>query len=150
MKSKMTKISINIWHRSFIDASTLIRLIIYGWEIARRIRISPTVSATCFYCRNDLQHHIFRVEIPPSFLGDFANTCLQNTSKMDNIISVTGLLGILSTCNRFDLTVCFMTRDEKSTCERLFRQLQLKGRSLDESLKSAIKSLAAKYRIKLD
>jgi len=107
-------------------------------------------SAVCFYCRNDLQHHIFRVEIPASFLGNLADACLQHLSKVNNVTSVVELLNILSTCNRFDLTVCFMTRDEKSTCERLFRQLRLKGRSPDESFESAIKSLAAKYRVNLD
>ncbi|KAG5308842.1 CC103 protein, partial [Acromyrmex insinuator] len=100
--------------------------------------------------RNDLQHHVFRVEIPASFLGDFANVCLQHLSKVDDITPVIELLSKLSMCNRFDLTVCFMTRDEKSTCERLFQQLQLKGRSSDESFESAIKLLAAKYEIKLD
>ncbi|XP_071568371.1 dynein axonemal assembly factor 19 [Temnothorax nylanderi] len=100
--------------------------------------------------RNDLRHHVFRVEIPASFLGDFANTCLQHSSKVDDVTSIIEILGILSACNRFDLTVCFMTRDEKSTCEQLFQQLQLKGRSPGESLKHTVKSLAVKYRVKLD
>ncbi|XP_011866572.1 PREDICTED: coiled-coil domain-containing protein 103-like [Vollenhovia emeryi] len=100
--------------------------------------------------KNDLQHHIFRVEIPASFLGDFANACLQHSSRVDDVTSIVEVLDVLSACNRFDLTVCFMTSDEKSTCERLFRQLQLKGRSPDGSLEDAIKSLAVKYRAKLD
>lgn len=99
--------------------------------------------------RNDLQHRVFRVEIPPSFLGDFANACQQHLSRVDDVTSIIELLGILSTCNRFDLTVCFMTRDEISMFERLFRQLQLDGKP-SESFESATKSLAAKYRIKLD
>ncbi|KYN30195.1 PREDICTED: coiled-coil domain-containing protein 103 [Trachymyrmex cornetzi] len=100
--------------------------------------------------RNDLQHHVFRVEIPASFLGDFTNACLQHLSKVDDITPVIELLGKLSTCNRFNLTICFMTRDEKFTCERLFRQLQLKGRSSDESFENVIKSLAVKYEVKLN
>lgn len=127
----------------------------YVWNLRleSRVRMSPcmmSVTSVCFYCRNDLQHHVFRVEIPASFLGDFANACLQHSLKVDDVTSVVELLGILSACNRFDLTVCFMTRDEKSTCGRLFRQLQLKGRSPDKSLESAIESLAAKYQVKLD
>ena len=117
-------------------------------RIVRHVRVSPSVVYS--YCRNDLQHHIFRVEIPASFLGDFANACLQHLSKVDDITPVIELLSKLSTCNRFDLTVCFMMRDEKSICERLFQQLQLKGRSSDESFERAIKSLAAKYEVKLN
>lgn len=109
-----------------------------------------TVTYFFLFGRNDLQHHVFRVEIPASFLGDFANACLQYSSKVDDITSVVELLGILSACNRFDLTVRFMTRDEKSTCERLFRQLRLKGRSPDGSLENTIRSLATKYRVELD
>lgn len=127
---------------------------IYVWNLKwesrnARIRISPC-SVFFFYGRNDLRRHIFRVEIPASFLGDFANACLRHLSKVDDVTSITEVLGILSACNRFDLTVCFMTRDERSTCERLFRQLQLKETSPDESLKNTIKSLAVKYRVKLD
>lgn len=107
------------------------------------------VSFFSFFGRNDLQRHVFRVEIPASFLGDFANACLHS-SKVDDVTSVVELLGILSACNRFDLTVCFMTGDEKSTCERLFRQLRLEGRSPDGSLENTIESLAAKYRVELD
>ncbi|XP_012525920.1 coiled-coil domain-containing protein 103 [Monomorium pharaonis] len=99
--------------------------------------------------RNDL-HHVFRVEIPASFLVDLTNTCLQHSSRVDDITPVVELLDILSACNRFDLMVCFMSRDEKSTCEELFQQLQLKGRSLDISLESTIRSLAMKYRINLN
>lgn len=107
-------------------------------------------DVSLFFGRNDLQRHVFRVEIPASFLGDFANACLRYSSKVNDVTSIVELLGILSACNRFDLTVCFMTRDENSTYERLFQQLQLKGRSPDESLENTIKSLATKYRVKLD
>ncbi|XP_011637452.1 coiled-coil domain-containing protein 103 [Pogonomyrmex barbatus] len=100
--------------------------------------------------RHSLQRYVFRIEIPASFLGDFINVCLQHLSRMDDVTSVVELLDVLSACNRFDLTVCFMTRDEQSACEQLFRQLQLKVGSSNESLERTIKSLAAKYQINLD
>lgn len=122
-------------------------------RLAQDVRkdVSPYMSGACFHCRNDLQRGAFRVEIPTSFLGDFANACLQHLSKVDDVTPVTELLGILSMCNRFDLTVCFMTSDERSACERLFRQLRLQEEeSPDESLESAVESLAARYRVELD
>lgn len=42
-----------------------------------------------------------------------------------------------------------MTKEERSTCQQLFQQLQFKGRFQDKWLKSAIESLAAKYQINL-
>lgn len=104
----------------------------------------------CFYYRNNLRNHIFRVEIPVSFFSDFMNVCLQYLSDMNDVTSIIEVLSILSTCNRFDLTICFMTKNERSICEEIFRQLQLKGTLQDKSLKSAIESLAVKYRIKIN
>nr|XP_012217426.1 PREDICTED: coiled-coil domain-containing protein 103-like isoform X1 [Linepithema humile] len=99
--------------------------------------------------RNILQTHIFRIEIPASFFSDVINVCLQYLSNIDDITSIIELLNILSTCNRFNLMMCFMTKEERSTCQQLFQQLQLKGRSQDKWLKSAIESLTAKYQINL-
>ncbi|KAL0119713.1 hypothetical protein PUN28_007866 [Cardiocondyla obscurior] len=92
--------------------------------------------------RNDLQSHIFRTEIPATFLANFASVCLEHLSKVDDITSIIELLDILRTCNRFDLAMCFMTKDEKSTFEQLFQQLQKKS---DKSSESKIKSLIIKY-----
>lgn len=103
-----------------------------------------------FYYRNNLRNHIFRVEIPASFFSDFMDMCLQYLSDMGDVTSVTELLSILSTCNRFDLTICFMTKNERSICEQIFRQLQLKATSQDKLLQSAIESLAVKYQIKIN
>lgn len=78
------------------------------------------------------------------------NVCLQYLSDMNDVTSITELLNILSTCNRFDLTICFMTKNERSICEQIFRQLQLKGGSQDKELENAIKSLTIKYQIKIN
>lgn len=103
-----------------------------------------------FFYRNNLRNYIFRVEIPASFFSDFMDVCLQYLSDMDDVTSITEILSILSTCNRFDLTICFMTKNERSICEQIFQQLQLKATSQDKSLKSAIESLAVKYQIKIN
>lgn len=104
----------------------------------------------CFYYRNNLRNHIFRVEIPASFFSDFMDVCLQYLSDLNDVTSIIELLSILSTCNRFDLTICFMTKNERSICEQIFQQLQLKATSQDKSLKNAIESLAVKYQIKIN
>ncbi|XP_014468141.1 PREDICTED: coiled-coil domain-containing protein 103-like [Dinoponera quadriceps] len=103
-----------------------------------------------WYLRHVLQTRIFRVEIPTFFLGDFMNTCLHYVSKVDDVTQIAELLSILSTCGRFDLAVCFMTKNEQATCKQLFQQLRLKGKSQDKSLGDAVASLAVKYRIELD
>ncbi|XP_050450487.1 coiled-coil domain-containing protein 103 [Cataglyphis hispanica] len=100
--------------------------------------------------KNNLQNHIFRVEIPASFFSDFMDVCLQYLSDLNDVTSIIELLSILSTCNRFDLTICFMTKNERSICEQIFQQLQLKATSQDISLKNAIESLAVKYQIKIN
>lgn len=94
----------------------------------------------CCYDRHLLRTRIFRVEIPAFFLGDFTNMCLHCVSVMDDVTQIIELLDILSTCNRFDLTICFTTKDEQLVREQLFQQLRLKERS-------QLVSLAAKYRI---
>ncbi|XP_032689478.1 coiled-coil domain-containing protein 103 [Odontomachus brunneus] len=100
--------------------------------------------------RHVLQTRIFRVEIPAFFFGDFVSVCLDCVSKMDDTTQITELLRILSTCSRFDLTICFMTKDEQVTCKQLFKQLRLKERSQDKSVEDTLVLLAAKYQIDLD
>lgn len=74
--------------------------------------------------------------------------CLQYLLDRDDVTSIIELLNILSTCNRFDLTICLMTKNERSICEQIFQQLQLKASSQIELLQ--IESLAAKYQIKVN
>jgi len=74
--------------------------------------------------------------------------CLQYLLDRNDATSIIELLSILSTCNRFDLTICLMTKNERSICEQIFRQLQLKATSQDKLLQ--IESLAAKYGIKIN
>lgn len=101
-----------------------------------------------YHYRNILQTHIFRIEVPVSFFNDFINMCLQYLLNVDDVESIIELLDILRKCNRFDLTLLFMSEKEQSTCQQLFQQLQLKESSQDKS-KSAVESLAAKYQINL-
>ncbi|XP_029159408.1 coiled-coil domain-containing protein 103 [Nylanderia fulva] len=100
--------------------------------------------------KNNLRNHIFRVEIPVSFFGDFMNVCLQYLSDINDVTSIIELFSILCTCNRFDLTICFMTKNERSICEQIFRQLQLKVTSQDKALENTIESLAIKYGININ
>lgn len=94
-----------------------------------------------------MQTHIFRVEIPLSFFGDFIDVCLQYLSNVNDITPIIELLSILSTCNRFDLMISFMSKNEQFICEQLFQQL--KGRAQDKSLESVIASLVVRYKARL-
>lgn len=77
------------------------------------------------------------------------DVCSQYLSNVDDVTSILEILTILSTCNRFDLTVCFMTKNEQYKCEQFFQQLRLKNKLQDSLSENIIKSLAVKYQIKL-
>ncbi|XP_076672790.1 dynein axonemal assembly factor 19 [Andrena cerasifolii] len=100
--------------------------------------------------RNDLREKIFPVEIPSVLFAELINVCFETVAFGDDNESVIEILSILSKCNRFDLTVCFMEETERETCIRLFHDLLASTPHQDEHLRDAIKLLGLSYEIVLE
>lgn len=104
------------------------------------------------FLRDILKSTIFNSEIPPFFLCDIINVCLeyekQNSLNAEEIKAIIEILTTLSTCNRFNLAINFMADHEKENCSQLLKYLEDKVKSEDITVeKNAITSLIQKYQI---
>lgn len=63
---------------------------------------------------------------------------------------VIDLLTALSHCNRFQLSVNFMTKDEKDVSKQLFRRLIARGKAGDGAAEVTVNMLRKRYQIKFD
>ncbi|XP_047347674.1 coiled-coil domain-containing protein 103 [Vespa velutina] len=102
--------------------------------------------------RDILKNKIFHSEIPPYFLCDIINICLeykkQNSLNEKEIKAIIEILTILTTCNRFNLAVNFMGDHEKENCSQLLKYLDDMIKSEEITLEeNAIASLIKKYQI---
>ncbi|XP_054003708.1 coiled-coil domain-containing protein 103 [Hylaeus anthracinus] len=101
------------------------------------------------HLRDTLREKVFSIEIPSTLFAELINVCLHRTVTITSDIEcVVEILTVLSECNRFCLTACFMGENERATCTRLFRELLARGK--DVLLKNTIKSLGLIYGIVLE
>ncbi|XP_017757140.1 PREDICTED: coiled-coil domain-containing protein 103 [Eufriesea mexicana] len=100
--------------------------------------------------RHTLREKIFCTEIPSTLFVQLIDICLQNLSITDNIVPIIDILHALAKCNRFYLTLDFMTQTEKEMSTRLFRNLLISVEYQNEALKDTIKTLALLYNIVIE
>ncbi|KAK0175081.1 hypothetical protein PV327_008863 [Microctonus hyperodae] len=100
----------------------------------------------------DLLPEVFQVEIPINILMEFLHTCLHALTIMENqrltLIFVIDILTSIATCNRFRLTINFLTTHDKIVCRQLFDKILIQGQ--DKSIEtSRIIELAKKFEVML-
>lgn len=98
----------------------------------------------------DLLPEIFQVEIPINILMEFLHVCLHALTIMENqrltLIFVIDILASIASCNRFRLTINFLTTHDKTVCRQLFDKILLQGQ--DKSMEtSRIIELAKKFEV---
>ncbi|XP_046611987.1 coiled-coil domain-containing protein 103 isoform X1 [Neodiprion virginianus] len=93
---------------------------------------------------------IFRPEVPLGVLGEIMEACLRNLPEGDDVDTVIDVLTALSHCNRFQLSVNFMTQEEKDVSKQLFRRLLARGKAGDGAAEVTVDMLRKRYQIKFD
>ncbi|XP_014610041.1 PREDICTED: coiled-coil domain-containing protein 103 [Polistes canadensis] len=102
--------------------------------------------------RDILKDKIFYSEIPPFYLTDIINTCLehqkQESLKVEELKGIIEILTTLSKCNRFNLAINFMSDNEKENCSQLLQSLKDKVKDKEIALEqNVITSLIKNYQI---
>ncbi|XP_037084798.1 coiled-coil domain-containing protein 103-like [Pollicipes pollicipes] len=97
--------------------------------------------------------HVLRAEIPAGLLGEVLHTLLAFTPTTAEVVLVVQLLQAMSEAKRFNLSLQFLSSQEKKTCEQLMEKLlySLEGRQQDLAdvgiTEWTIKELRIKYKV---
>ncbi|XP_054290343.1 coiled-coil domain-containing protein 103-like [Macrosteles quadrilineatus] len=97
--------------------------------------------------------NIFKTEIPTGVLGRIVEALMCFSPTVNEIIFVTQVLEILTKTKRFNITLDFLTREEKDFCSKIMKKLEesLKDKQQDLAEQGVtewtITTLRSKYKV---
>ncbi|XP_057336323.1 coiled-coil domain-containing protein 103 [Microplitis mediator] len=85
------------------------------------VQLNETDKFNLLYSKRNELPEIFKIELPVEILNEFLIICLNNLAGKNS--AVIDILNKITQCNRFKLTVTFMSEDDKFICKQLFGKL---------------------------